>query len=189
MGDLAGGPHVGLDDRIRGLLIGRHSPWSRSALPIGHKTPAGHVMTTITQCPARPPIGRGSPAASRGLGQRGPRHRARPVCRGTAAVRNAAGPATREAALDAGVVSVAAFMLMLDITVVNVALPDIRRGLGASFSDLQWVLDAYALTLAIFLLTAGSLGDVFGRRRCSSPGSPPLPSPRWPPDLRRPRLS
>jgi EmrB/QacA subfamily drug resistance transporter len=63
------------------------------------------------------------------------------------------------------VVSVAAFMLMLDITVVNVALPDIRRGLGASFSDLQWVLDAYALTLAIFLLTAGSLGDVYGRRR------------------------
>lgn len=63
------------------------------------------------------------------------------------------------------VVSVGAFMLMLDITVVNVALPDIRRGLGASFSDLQWVLDAYALTLAIFLLTAGSLGDVFGRRR------------------------
>jgi EmrB/QacA subfamily drug resistance transporter len=63
------------------------------------------------------------------------------------------------------VVSVAAFMLMLDITVVNVALPEIRRGLGASFSDLQWVLDAYALTLAIFLLTAGSLGDIFGRRR------------------------
>lgn len=63
------------------------------------------------------------------------------------------------------VVSVAAFMLMLDITDVNVALPEIRRGLGASFSDLQWVLDAYALTLAIFLLTAGSLGDVFGRRR------------------------
>jgi MFS family permease len=43
------------------------------------------------------------------------------------------------------VVSAAAFMLMLDITVVNVALPDIRQSLGASFSDLQWVLDAYAL--------------------------------------------
>jgi EmrB/QacA subfamily drug resistance transporter len=56
-------------------------------------------------------------------------------------------------------------MLMLDITVVNVALPDIRHSLGASFSDLQWVLDAYALTLAVFLLTAGSLGDVYGRRR------------------------
>jgi EmrB/QacA subfamily drug resistance transporter len=63
------------------------------------------------------------------------------------------------------VVSAAAFMLMLDITVVNVALPGIRRGLGGSFSDLQWVLDAYALTLAIFLLTAGSLADTFGRKR------------------------
>jgi EmrB/QacA subfamily drug resistance transporter len=63
------------------------------------------------------------------------------------------------------VVSVAAFMLMLDITVVNVALPNIRQGLGASFPDLQWVLDAYALTLALFLLTAGSLGDLYGRKR------------------------
>jgi EmrB/QacA subfamily drug resistance transporter len=63
------------------------------------------------------------------------------------------------------VVSVAAFMLMLDITVVNVALPTIRRALGASFSDLQWALDAYALTLAVFLLTAGSLGDIWGRKR------------------------
>jgi EmrB/QacA subfamily drug resistance transporter len=63
------------------------------------------------------------------------------------------------------VVSAAAFMLMLDITVVNVALPGIRRSLGASFTDLQWVLDADALTLAIFLLTAGSLGDAWGRKR------------------------
>jgi EmrB/QacA subfamily drug resistance transporter len=57
------------------------------------------------------------------------------------------------------------FMLLLDITIVNVALPDIQRDLGASFSDLQWVVDAYALTLASFLLTAGSLGDRLGRRR------------------------
>jgi len=57
------------------------------------------------------------------------------------------------------------FMLLLDITIVNVALPDIQRELGASFSDLQWVVDAYALTLASFLLTAGSLGDRLGRRR------------------------
>jgi EmrB/QacA subfamily drug resistance transporter len=62
-------------------------------------------------------------------------------------------------------VSVAAFMLMLDITVVNVALPTIRRALDTSFSDLQWALDAYALTLAVFLLTAGSLGDIWGRKR------------------------
>ena len=56
------------------------------------------------------------------------------------------------------------FMLLLDITIVNVALPDIQTALHSSFSDLQWVVDAYALTLAAFLLTAGSLADMFGRR-------------------------
>jgi EmrB/QacA subfamily drug resistance transporter len=60
---------------------------------------------------------------------------------------------------------VAMFMLLLDITIVNVALPEIQRDLDASFSDLQWVVDAYALTLASLLLTAGSLGDRIGRRR------------------------
>ena len=56
------------------------------------------------------------------------------------------------------------FMLLLDITIVNVALPDIQTALHSSFSDLQWVVDAYALTLAAFLLTAGSLADMYGRR-------------------------
>jgi len=56
------------------------------------------------------------------------------------------------------------FMLLLDITIVNVALPDIQRALHSTFSDLQWVVDAYALTLAAFLLTAGSLADMYGRR-------------------------
>ncbi len=56
------------------------------------------------------------------------------------------------------------FMLLLDITIVNVALPDIQRALQSSFSDLQWIVDAYALTLAAFLLTAGSLADMYGRR-------------------------
>ena len=56
------------------------------------------------------------------------------------------------------------FMLLLDITIVNVALPDIQRALNSSFSDLQWIVDAYALTLAAFLLTAGSLADMYGRR-------------------------
>src|SRR5258707_8521465 len=55
------------------------------------------------------------------------------------------------------------FMLLLDITIVNVALPDIQRALQSSFADLQWVVDAYALTLAAFLLTAGSLADMYGR--------------------------
>lgn len=62
-------------------------------------------------------------------------------------------------------VSVATFMLLLDITVVNVALPSIREDLGASFTDLQWVVDAYTLTLAALVLTAGSLADRLGRRR------------------------
>jgi EmrB/QacA subfamily drug resistance transporter len=57
------------------------------------------------------------------------------------------------------------FMLLLDITIVNVALPDIQGQLNASLSDLQWVIDAYALSLAALLLTAGSLADLFGRRR------------------------
>src|SRR6476659_4847445 len=66
--------------------------------------------------------------------------------------------------------SIATFMLLLDITVVNVALPDIQRDLGASLSSLQWVVDAYSLMLAAFLLTAGSLGDRLGRRRVFSLG-------------------
>jgi EmrB/QacA subfamily drug resistance transporter len=62
-------------------------------------------------------------------------------------------------------VCLATFMLLLDITIVNVALPDISQELDASFSDVQWVVDAYALTLAALLLTAGSLADLLGRRR------------------------
>ena len=62
-------------------------------------------------------------------------------------------------------VCTAIFMLLLDITVVNVALPDIQRELDASFAQLQWVVDAYALTLATTVLAAGSLADLFGRRR------------------------
>jgi EmrB/QacA subfamily drug resistance transporter len=62
-------------------------------------------------------------------------------------------------------VCLAIFMLLLDITIVNVALPDIRRELDSSFTDLQWVVDAYALALAALLLATGSLGDLLGRRR------------------------
>jgi EmrB/QacA subfamily drug resistance transporter len=62
-------------------------------------------------------------------------------------------------------VCTATFMLLLDITIVNVALPAIQEDLGASFDELQWVIDAYALMLAALLLTAGSLADLLGRRR------------------------
>jgi EmrB/QacA subfamily drug resistance transporter len=67
-------------------------------------------------------------------------------------------------------VCVAVFMLLLDITVVNTALPSIRDDLGASFTDLQWVVDAYTLTLAALVLTAGSLADRLGRRRVFAVG-------------------
>ncbi len=67
-------------------------------------------------------------------------------------------------------VCVATFMLLLDITIVNVALPSIQEDLDASLPSLQWVVDAYALTLASFLLVFGSLGDRLGRRRIFSAG-------------------
>ena len=59
----------------------------------------------------------------------------------------------------------ATFMLLVDITIVQVALPTIQRDLHASFTDLQWVISAYALTLAALLLTQGTLADRFGRKR------------------------
>jgi EmrB/QacA subfamily drug resistance transporter len=57
------------------------------------------------------------------------------------------------------------FMLLVDVTIVQVALPTIQRHLGASFTDLQWVIDAYALSLATLILTWGSISDRFGRKR------------------------
>ena len=61
-------------------------------------------------------------------------------------------------------VCTAAFMLLLDITVVSVALPSIQRDLRASLPDLQWVSAAYALVLAVLLLPAATLGDRLGQR-------------------------
>src|SRR2546421_10184632 len=62
-------------------------------------------------------------------------------------------------------VCVATFMLLLDITIVNVALPAIQRNTGAGFDQLQWVIDAYSLALAGLLLAARALADQLGRRR------------------------
>ncbi len=61
-------------------------------------------------------------------------------------------------------VCVGTFMLLLDVTIVIVAIPNIQRGLHATFGQIQWVIDAYALTLASLLLTAGVLADRYGRR-------------------------
>ena len=64
-----------------------------------------------------------------------------------------------------GAMCFALFMIMLDNTVVNVALPSIQRDLGASISGLEWTINGYTLSFAVLLATGGRLGDIFGRRR------------------------
>jgi EmrB/QacA subfamily drug resistance transporter len=63
------------------------------------------------------------------------------------------------------VILLAFFMDVLDGTIVNVAIPSIQTSLGASYSAIQWIIAGYALTFALFLITGGRLGDIFGRRR------------------------
>lgn len=57
------------------------------------------------------------------------------------------------------------FLVILDVSVVNVALPSMRAGLGLSASGLQWVVNAYVLTFAGFLLLGGRSADLYGRKR------------------------
>jgi EmrB/QacA subfamily drug resistance transporter len=64
-----------------------------------------------------------------------------------------------------GAMCFALFMIMLDNTVVNVALPSIQRDLHASLSALEWTINAYTLTFAVLMVTGGRLGDIFGRRK------------------------
>ena len=64
-----------------------------------------------------------------------------------------------------GAMCFALFMIMLDNTVVNVALPSIQRDLHASISSLEWTINGYTLSFAVLLATGGRLGDIFGRRR------------------------
>jgi EmrB/QacA subfamily drug resistance transporter len=64
-----------------------------------------------------------------------------------------------------GAMCFALFMIMLDNTVVNVALPSIQRSLHASTSSLEWTVNAYTLSFAVLLVTGGRLGDLFGRRK------------------------
>jgi EmrB/QacA subfamily drug resistance transporter len=64
-----------------------------------------------------------------------------------------------------GAMCFALFMVMLDNTVVNVALPSIQRDLHTTLSALEWTVNAYTLTFAVLLVTGGRLGDIFGRRR------------------------
>src|SRR3974390_3775292 len=67
--------------------------------------------------------------------------------------------------LAAVVMIVGALMDMMDVTIVNVALPTIRRDLGASATQLEWVVSGYMLAFAAGLIIAGNLGDLFGRKR------------------------
>ena len=64
-----------------------------------------------------------------------------------------------------GAVAFGLFMIMLDNTIVNVALPSIQRDLGIGISELEWVVNGYALTFAVLMLTGGKLADLLGRRR------------------------
>ena len=64
-----------------------------------------------------------------------------------------------------GALAFALFMIMLDNTVVNVALPSIQRDLGVGLTELEWTVNAYALTFAVLMLSGGKLADFFGRRR------------------------
>src|SRR3984885_15982398 len=63
------------------------------------------------------------------------------------------------------VVSLGFFMTLLDLTIVNVAIPNMIERLHASLDDVLWVINAYALVLAVLLITAGRLGDLFGQRK------------------------
>ena len=61
-------------------------------------------------------------------------------------------------------ISVSLFMILLDVTIVNIALPHIMSALNASLSSIEWVINVYVLVFAVLLLTLGKLGDLFGRR-------------------------
>ena len=63
------------------------------------------------------------------------------------------------------VVLIAGFMQLVDISIVNVAIPSIQRDLDATYADIQWVLAGYQLAFAVMLITGGRLGDIFGRKR------------------------
>jgi EmrB/QacA subfamily drug resistance transporter len=63
------------------------------------------------------------------------------------------------------VMLLAAFMNLLDVSIVNIAIPSIQRGLHASYADVQWTLAGYALAYALVLITGGRLGDTYGRKR------------------------
>ncbi|MEU5264166.1 MFS transporter [Amycolatopsis sp. NPDC021455] len=83
----------------------------------------------------------------------------------TAVAPTASAAADRRRWLALAVVMTAAFMDLVDVTIVNIAVPSIQRDTGASFSAVQWITGGYALAFALGLITGGRLGDIFGRKR------------------------
>ncbi|MEC3974271.1 MFS transporter [Amycolatopsis sp. H20-H5] len=83
----------------------------------------------------------------------------------TAVAPTASAPANSRRWLALAVVMTAAFMDLVDVTIVNIAVPSIQRDTGASFSAVQWITGGYALAFALGLITGGRLGDIFGRKR------------------------
>src|SRR2546430_8850990 len=67
--------------------------------------------------------------------------------------------------LTLSILLLAAFMNLLDVSIVNIAIPSIQRDLNASYADVQWALAGYTLAYALVLITGGRLGDTFGRKR------------------------
>lgn len=76
-------------------------------------------------------------------------------------------------------VSLGAFMLLVDVTIVTVALPDMATDMNTGFAGLQWVMDIYALALAALLLGAGSSPTGSAAAASTSAGSPSSPPPPW----------
>ena len=107
----------------------------------------------------------------------------------------AAIPGDRRAAQEAdprrwkalAVVLIASFMILLDISIVNVAIPSVQRDLGATYAEIQWVLAGYQLAYAVVLITGGRLGDIFGRKRLFIIGVSGFTSPRSSAGWRRAR--
>lgn len=112
--------------------------------PLGHELA---YMVTIFSCMTSPAT---SPVAAPGT---------------TLDTDPASGPGDRRRWLALAVVMTAAFMDLVDVTIVNIAIPSIERDLSASFGSIQWITAGYALAFAAGLITGGRLGDIYGRKR------------------------
>ncbi|MFF3753048.1 MFS transporter [Streptomyces sp. NPDC002018] len=113
------------------------------------------VLDTASAAPPRSgPDGSAAPDVSDAVGSSGPSGSSAP-----------SGAADRRRWLALAVVMTAAFMDLVDVTIVNIAIPSIERDLGASFGAIQWITAGYALAFAAGLITGGRLGDIYGRKR------------------------